>query len=98
MDAKQHQRVDKAIFGKKFPRVHQWLDVFYAKYAGGKPFKHWIERHHLEAIENEFGHNTQQANAAIFHVLCDWYSHCGVLAIPKNREECENMLKQAGLI
>lgn len=98
MDSKQHQRVDKAIFGQKFPNVHKWLEVFYTQHVGGNPFKHWLERHHLDAIHKEFGKNGMRAQSAIFHVLCDWYSHFGVLAIPKDKEECEQLLKDAGVL
>ena len=99
MNHKEHQALDVILLGKRFPDVHRWLDACFKDYAeGGKhaefgtPFYHWIERHHLEALNTKYSSDKKRYDAAVLHILSDWISHLNTVQLPRNRQEVIELL------
>lgn len=93
MNRNEHLKVDKFCFNKESNDVHQWLDETYKYYMNTNPYKHWLERHHIEAISKKYGNYTPEYNVAYFHILFDYISHFNVAFVPQDRKEAESMLK-----
>lgn len=55
MQEDEHCEMTKAIFGKEYREIHQWIDFTYETHQG---FSHWIDTHHLEAIESKYDKDT----------------------------------------
>ena len=98
MDRKRHLSVDKFAFGEEYNEVHKWLDSTYPKHIGPNknPYIHWLERHHLEAIEKQYSRYSIKYNVAYIHVLFDWLNHFQIAFVPKNVDEAKEMLKSCG--
>jgi len=96
MKREEHLRVDSFIWNEEFSEVHQWIDECYPKYAGRTPYKHWLERHYLDAIKEKYGEFTLEYNVAYTHILFDYLSHFEMAYVPKTKEEAEAMLKSLG--
>lgn len=91
MKKEDHLKVDKFFWNEEYPEVHQWLDEFYPKYKNN-PYRHWLHRHHKEAIAEKYGHYTLKYNVACVHVLIDLLG-IGVAEIPDSAESLEVLLK-----
>ena len=98
MDRQAHLDVDKYFWNKEYEDVHSWLDSGYPAFVGRNPYKHWLEKHHQEAITMEYGAFTPKYNAAYVHILMDFMSHFGVAFVPKNRGELEEMLTSLNIL
>ena len=96
MEHKEHLGVDKFVWDKEYNDVHQWLDETFPRYANRDPYRHWLERHNLKAISEEYGNYTPEYNVAYMHVLFDFLSHFQVAFVPDDEKECESMLKSLG--
>jgi len=95
---KQHYLITKIFFGAEHREVHEWLDEFFEKYhASHRDFLHWKERHHHRAIEEKYESSIKR-DVAVLHVLCDWFWHNRILAVPKDEDEVVLWLKDCGLI
>jgi len=92
MNRKEHLKVDIFFYSKKYNEVHKWIDGCFWKYMNTNPYKHWLERHHLEAIREKYEFGTTKYNIAYLHVLVDWLSHFGYAIVPETREEVEKLL------
>jgi hypothetical protein len=95
MRRSQHLAVDKIVFGEEYDDVHQWLDALFPQYRG---FEHWKERHHQAAIEAKYKHDAPRVTVALLHVICDWASHLGTVALPKDAAEVLSILRANRLI
>ena len=93
MKRADHLMADKFFWDEEYNDVHQWIDEHFKYHAGRKPYRHWLERHNIEAIEKQYGNFTKRFNAGYMHILCDYLSHFGVAFVPKDRKEAEEMLK-----
>lgn len=95
MNRKQHVQVTEIFFGYGYDKVHEWIDELFPKYFG---FEHWKERHHLEALKEKYGEGTTEYWVGVFHIICDWFSHCRLVYIPENKEETVKILRELMLI
>lgn len=95
MRLKDHVAITEIMFGSGYDEVHIWLDELYKPHLG---FLHWKYRHHERAIEEKYEYGTIEYEVAIFHVLCDWFSHCRLYHIPKDEDEVILWLKDENLI
>jgi hypothetical protein len=98
MKRQDHLRVDKFTWDKEYNDVHQWLDECFPKYAGRNPYMHWLERHYLDAIKEEYGEFTLEYNVAYMHILFDYLSHFQFAYVPKTKKDAESMLKSLGAL
>jgi hypothetical protein len=94
----EHLKVDKFFYNKEYNEVHKWLDETYPQYARTNPYMHWLERHHLQAIEEKYGLGSIEYNVAYLHILADFLSHMQIAVVPKNKEEVGSYLKSWGLL
>jgi len=95
MRLKDHVIVTEIVFGNGYDDVHIWLDELYKPRSG---FLHWQHRHHIKAIKEKYGYGTTKYSVAIFHVLCDWFSHCNLHHVPRDENEVISFLKEENLI
>ncbi len=51
MNFEQHCRASETAFGKRYERIHRWLDEFASLYEPSERHKHRKFRHHKEGIE-----------------------------------------------
>ncbi len=98
MNRIEHLKVDKFVWNKEYNEVHKWLDELYPRYLGRNPYKHWLERHFLDAVTEQYGEFTINYNVAYMHILFDYMSHFQMAFVPKTKEEAETMLKSLGVI
>ena len=85
------------VMGEPYEEVHLWLDANYNEFEKSEPYRHWIERHNLEAISQKYS-DPQEYSAAIFHIICDWLYHFRVVNFPTTSVDVENNLIQIGVI
>jgi hypothetical protein len=98
MNRQEHLKLDNFIWNEKYNEVHQWLDECYPKYMNRNPYRHWLERHFLDAIKEKYGEYTIEYNVAYMHILMDYLSHFQIAFTPKTKEEAESMLKSLQVI
>jgi hypothetical protein len=98
MERKEHLRVDEFFYNKTYNEVHQWLDATYVNYMKTNPYLHWIERHHIKAIEEKYGIGSIEYNVAYLHILADFLSHLQIATVPKDEEDVKSYLKSWGLL
>ena len=101
MNRAKHLEIDKQIFYpegsslttecKNFNFVHQWLDTLDIYTSNW--YRHWRDRHHIEAIIAQYGSFTAEYNVAYLHILCDWLYHFNMALVPKDKKEVEDNLK-----
>jgi len=89
---KIHEKIDKIIFGRSFPEIHKWID---GTFDGTNGRTHWINRHHKEAIDNQYTRFYRQI--AYLHVMVDWLWYHRIICVPKNAEEVKEMLQKFGV-
>lgn len=94
MDRKSHEEISEAIFGNPYIDVHIWIDSMFKDHPG---YQHWQYYHHLEAIAEKYGKDTQEYKAALLHIITDWISHWGTVCIPKNKGEVIRELTEQGI-
>lgn len=97
MNRKEHLNIDILVFGKEFNNVHSWLDGEYWKYTKN-PYLHWLNRHHIKAIYEKYGHFTPEYNSAYLHILFDFLSHFQLAYVPIDEEDVKSMLKSLQII
>ncbi len=100
MNIKDHLMIDYILFRKEYEEIHKWIDAKYKDYAdkGWNVWEHWKHRHHLKAIEDKYGKDTQEFYVALMHIITDFLSHIGIFKIPKNEKEALEILIDEGLI
>jgi hypothetical protein len=91
MERKDHLALDNFAFNQEYNEVHQWLDEFYPKYMHRNPYKHWLHRHHLKAIKDEYGEFTLKYNVAYLHILFDFLMHFQIAFVPKDEKDLQEM-------
>ena len=96
MNLKDHLKINYIVFRPTFAEVHRWLDATYPEIekSGVSQFRHWIKRHNVEALKKRYGDQTLEFRVGCLHVLCDWLSHLGVWALPKDEAEVIEKLKE----
>lgn len=88
MKTEDHHKITKMLVGDECKEVHRWLDATHHEAAMlGNPYAHWANRHHLEAIDEQYGDHSTHRAVAVLHVICDWISHFGEAYLPENSEE-----------
>jgi len=98
MKREEHLKVDKFAWNKEYNDVHAWLDETFPKYAGRNPYRHWLERHFLDAVKEKYGEFTLEYNVAYLHILFDYLSHFQVAYAPQTKKDVEDMLKSQGVL
>ena len=95
MDLDSHISASMNIFGKDSEAVHIWLDESYQDYSFGGKNEHYgsveyhrIERHHKQALAEQYGQKSFKYKVGCLHVLIDFVSHYGIAVVPKDRDEC----------
>lgn len=84
------------IFGRTFPEVHKWID---GKFDGTNGRTHWIHRHHLKAINEEYPlqpEDTLENMVARVHVIVDWLYYYKRIVFPESREDVIRELETEG--
>lgn len=90
-----HELIDIFIFGRKYSKVHNWID---STSMGGKRGRiHWVNFHHLAAINKKYSISSFENKAARLHVLTDWIFYYQIILIPDNENEVINMLTKFGI-
>ena len=92
-----HLEVDKFLWNKEYPDIHKWLDRSFGDYKNNT-YRHWLNYHHINAIEKEYGSYTIKYNVAYMHILIDWLSHFSIAFVPKDRNDAEEMLKSMDVL
>lgn len=100
MKLEDHMEITKLIFGKDHAKVHAWLDATFPKWfeSSQSTFNHWVERHHVEAIAEEYPGDVTRQTVAFFHVICDIASRWGVYFLPENANQLRGFLMGKGLV
>lgn len=89
-----HEQVDMLIFGRPFPKVHQWID---GTFNGTNARTHWVSRHHIDAIDKEYLPQSIENKVARLHVLVDWLYYYNVICIPYTSKSVESKLREHGV-
>ena len=95
MDKKNHMLMDFMLFGREHGEVHDWIDSGYEKQPG---YFHWLERHHLQAINAQYKNGSEEWLSAFMHIMSDWVSHWRITVVPINRQDVIANLRYIGYI
>jgi len=98
MKREEHLNVDRFYWNAEYPEIHQWLDKYYPQYVNRNPYRHWLHRHHIEAIKKEYGQYTNKYNVAYMHILLDFLNAFSAAVVPKNKEDVSQWLKSFGMV
>ena len=97
----RHVEVTKIVFGEGYPEVHKWIDACFPKYMHdgecahyGSVNYHWIERHHIEALAEEYGENSVRFLVGCLHIVTDWINHWGIAKLPRNQSEVKDLIDE----
>jgi len=99
MRISDHVDITIQIFGKSHEDVHEWLDATFPKWINSNqsPFNHWLARHHVQAINEQYSDKEQRA-VAYLHVICDIASRWGEYFLPSNEKALSNYLIGKGIM
>ena len=98
MKREDHLKTDHFVWNKEYNDVHKWIDGCFPKYASTNPYMHWLERHHIEAINKKYGEFSIEYNVAYVHILMDVLSHLEMAYVPRTSKEVKTILETEGLI
>ncbi len=94
MNRQEHLAMDRLLFhGRCYPMVHEWIDAWYGVQQNFGS-SHWLYRHHLEAISDEF--KGEMYLSAYMHILSDWLHHWNRNYVPVDRKDVIVKLKEVG--
>ena len=88
-----HGNIDGLLGGRIYQAVHGWID---GTFDGTNGRIHWINRHHLKAINEKYPIGSIENTIARMHVVMDWMWYYYVICLPKNRQEVIIRLKEHG--
>lgn len=89
-----HSEIDCKLTGTLYQNVHAWMD---GTFDGTNGRTHWVNRHHLQAINERYPKESIENLIARLHVMVDWLFYYRIICLPKDKWEVIKRLGEVGI-